>query len=111
MPKTKMLNGKLFYLPFLMNNKFVSSTIHTIMNDFDNLGWWGFKSASMEGIDFAALGYTGSGTYDNLVYSSTQAFMCGFRISCVGGDITNEQTNEGIDGFEAIFCHQDYWSI
>jgi len=70
---------KLFFLPYLINkNNIVSPTTYTIVPDI-NLGWRGFKSAS---IDLAALGYTGSvpQTYDNLIYTSTQAFMCGFKI-------------------------------
>ena len=103
MAKKRPFLTKLFFLAYLINNiNIVSSTLYTIVPDHDDLGWRGFKFAS---IDLVAEEYPGSGTYDNVIYSSTQAFMCGFKISSVGDNINDELNSEGIDGFEAIFCH------
>ena len=80
-----------------------------------SVGWRGMNYGS---IDLSDEGYGGSGTYDDLVYSSTQAFVCGFKISSPD-DFDLEWVYEpaegiiaeGIDGVEIIFCHQDAWSV
>ena len=45
-----------------------SSTVVQIIHDVNGVGWRGWNYAP---IDLIAEGYSGSGTYDNLIYSST----------------------------------------
>ena len=62
------------------------------------------------------LTWSGSGSYNNIVYTTTQAFACGFYISssnfdCWNGDGTCSPGGDGIDGIEIEFCHQDIWDF
>ena len=51
--------------------------------------------------------WTGSGTYDDIIYTTQQTFVCGFVISAS----SSFSSGIGIDGFLVILCHQDVWEF